>query len=502
MEGTQENSMKTRSVVLASLAAIGLAVAGWYPVPAMAAPPPTAGPVAGSWSPARQVPGTLPADSTYVNAVSCVPRGACVAGGYGINADGTETSFVVSEERGTWGARQPVPGLASLPGGGIIQKLSCPAPGDCLAAGQYGTTAVNGFVIQEAHGTWRKPLPIPGLAAMDSAGQAAIDALSCPAPGYCTVAGTYETDDPKADSNPQIAFIADEVAYRWRTAIQVPGLAALNSGRYVAGTLLACPAPGNCTLAGEYTPGPQGVAVFLDSEVRGRWRSASAARVPGLTAAGIGLLTAPVACASAGNCVTAGVYTASATGTRLTGFLLTQSRGRWSTATTLAGMRYVAALACLAVGRCIAGGTDARGIAAIMQEAHGKWGRPAELPGATRLAFEGKPAQFSEVDSLACPSLGNCSADGTYRWGQAPGDAGNTEVFVAGQARGTWSPALTPVGAVAFDVNGDAFPASLSCAAAAQCAMAASYTTGSGNDGAFMVTEVPERESHRGHGAP
>jgi hypothetical protein len=483
--------MKGRPVVFASLLAIGLTVAGQHPFLAMAAPPGAVSHASGQWTPARQVPGTVPTDSTYVNAVSCVPGDDCIAGGYGIKADGTETSFVVSEERGIWGQRHLLPELARLSGGGIIQELSCPARGDCLAAGQYGTDAINGFVMQEVRGRWAKPLPIPGLAALNRAGQAAINALSCPAPGYCTIAGTYETASPTGGSNAQSAFVADEVGYRWRIAIQVPGLATLNGGRYVAGTLLACPSRGNCTLAGEYAPGSEGARVWVDSEVDGSWRSASATRIPGLAKAGIGLLTAPVACSSAGNCMTAGVYTTSASGTRFVNFLLTQAHGRWSTASTLAGMQYVAALACPAVARCIAGGADAKGTAATMQQAHGKWGHPAELPGATQLAFRGELAQFSEVDSLACPAVGNCSADGTYRWGQTSADAGRTEVFVTGQARGTWSPVLIPGGAMTFDVNGDAFPASLSCAAVAECAMAASYTTGSGTDGAFIVAEIP-----------
>jgi hypothetical protein len=485
--------MKGHFVALAGVLVIGLAAAGQPTLVAMASPIAAAGPAVGHWSPARQVPGTLSTDSTYVNAVSCVSRGACIAGGYGVKADGNEASFVVSEQRGRWGKRQLLPELESFSGSAIIEKLACPARGardaggDCLAAGEYGTGAGDGFVMQQAHGIWAKPLPIPGLATLNRAGQVSIDAVACPAPGHCTVTGTYETPGSKARTFAQSAFISDEVGYRWRTAIEVPGLAALNGGHFVAGVALTCPSPGDCTLAGEYAPGTGGAQVFVDSEVKGHWQRASAARIPGLAKAGIGLLTAPVACAARGNCVTAGVYTASAGGTHLVNFLLTQTHGRWATATTLPGMQYVAALACPASARCVAGGPDSAGIAAIVRQEHGTWGHPAELPGATRLRFKGKPARFSEVDSLACPSPGNCSADGTYRWGQGSG----TEVFVAGQSRGAWSPALTPAGEGALDVNADAFPTSLSCAEVADCALAASSTTASGTDGAILVTETP-----------
>jgi hypothetical protein len=73
----------------------------------------------------------------------------------------------------TWGTAKEIPGTGALNAGGAarVDSVSCGAPGDCSAAGQYASKTVDGiatvqaFVANETGGTWgkrrRSPAPRP-----------------------------------------------------------------------------------------------------------------------------------------------------------------------------------------------------------------------------------------------------------------------------------------------------------------------------------------------------
>ena len=42
-----------------------------------------------------------------------------------------------------------------------------------------------------ANGVWGRPVPMPGLAALNKGGSAGVGALSCPRPGACAAGGSY-----------------------------------------------------------------------------------------------------------------------------------------------------------------------------------------------------------------------------------------------------------------------------------------------------------------------
>jgi hypothetical protein len=102
---------------------------------------------------------------------------------------------VVSEKDGVWGRAEEVPGLAALRTGRFasVLSLSCAQPGDCGAGGFYEEVsfAVQGFVVSDTHGVWRRAEEVPGLAALNMNGDAAISSVSCTAPGECSAGGFY-----------------------------------------------------------------------------------------------------------------------------------------------------------------------------------------------------------------------------------------------------------------------------------------------------------------------
>jgi hypothetical protein len=115
---------------------------------------------------------------------------------------------------------------------------------------------------------------VPGTAALNLGGAAAIDSLSCASAGNCS-AGGYYTDG----SSREQAFVVNEVNGRWGGAEEVPGTAALNQGISANLGSVSCASAGNCSAGGSYTDGSGFSYAFVVSEVNGTWGTAE--EVPG-----------------------------------------------------------------------------------------------------------------------------------------------------------------------------------------------------------------------------
>src|SRR5215471_6210454 len=94
---------------------------------------------------------------------------------------------------GGWDKAIEVPGTAALNTGGAaaIVSVSCAAAGGCAAGGQYRALHHHfpAFVVTEAGGRWRKAIQVPGTAAVNTGGDAAIESVSCAAAGSCAAGG-------------------------------------------------------------------------------------------------------------------------------------------------------------------------------------------------------------------------------------------------------------------------------------------------------------------------
>jgi hypothetical protein len=464
-------------------------------------------PVTGTWGAARHVPGTSTDRLALTGAVSCVPGGECTAVGNGIGTGG----FVISERNGRWSATRAIPGLAALSreGDAIVSGLSCSAAEDCLATGMYMNAGLGVFVAEETRGTWHKATPVPGLAALNTGGLTNAGGVSCAAPGDCAVAGMYTPGNTDNADNPIEGFVADESGGKWRKAASIPGLNALNRGGLVEVVAVSCPAPGDCVVAGEYTAtaavdrnGLRGEQGFIDTESDGTWGKAR--EVPGLTkisARGFSQITA-LSCPSARHCVAVGNYLASGGGYDPDrAFATTWSGGAWSAAAPVGAVTGLETLTCASVGDCLAGGSDSRQIAAVVASKGARWGSPTEIPGARLLAYRTKKATSSAVDTLACPSPGDCSAGGTFRWGATSAfttaNDSATQVFSTGESGGTWGTARVPAGLAALNTLSYA-DLTVACSAPAQCAAGGGYGEGKATApamAAFVMTETPAKRS-------
>jgi hypothetical protein len=444
---------------------------------------------AGGWGKAIEVPGLarLSAGNGGVLAeVSCSSPGDCAAGGtYSPDASDHSQAFVVSEKNGTWDKAIEVPGLAALNTGGEadLSSLSCGSAGNCAAGGSYQNSSgrVRAFVVSEKNGTWGKAMQVPGAAALSGAGgTSSVGSVSCASAGNCTAGGGYSR---KLDDQ---AFVVSEKDGSWGKAIEVPGLAALDAGAPVGVDSVSCASAGNCAVAGFYGVAPP--LAFVVSEKNGSW--GKAIEVPGSVALG-GVTPASVSCASAGNCSAAG-YGGDRYGLGPLGpIVVSEKNGTWGNAIAVPGTsdssRDAAdSVSCWSAGNCVAGGDEAPAIerpyqAFVVSQNNGTWGDAIEVPGLRALNVGGN----ADVASVSCQSAGNCAAAGYYQDG-----ADHQQAFVVSQNNGTWGKAIEVPGSGALNTGGYAQAVSVSCTAAGYCAAGGEYSVPSGNEEPFVVSRT------------
>ena len=266
--------------------------------------------VDGVWRRAEEVPGTgalNPGGYAAIASVSCGSAGNCSAGGLYADRSRHNQAFVVSEVNGAWRQATEVPGIADLNTGGsaTTYTVSCASAGNCSAGGQYKDRArrVRGFVVGEVNGVWRRAEEVPGTAALNR-DDGWINSVSCASPGNCSAAGPY-TDR----SGHLQTFVVSEVGGAWKTAEEVPGIAALNRGGHAGINSVSCASAGNCSAGGQYTGRSRHPQAFVVSEVSGVWRRAEL--VPGTAALNTGgsATIYSVSCASKDACSAGGQYT-------------------------------------------------------------------------------------------------------------------------------------------------------------------------------------------------
>ncbi len=457
-----------------------------------------------AWGTARELPGMAALNQgggAGIGSVSCAPAGNCGAGGYYTDGSGQLQAFVADQTDGTWGDAQQVPGTAALNAGGsaVTTSVSCPTAGNCGAVGTYvePSNAEEAFVASETNGTWGDAQEIPGLAALNTVGDAGNTSVSCASAGNCAVAGTYKSHSAcHVKLGCQRAFFVAETNGTWGIAQQVPGLAALNKGGKALITSVSCAAPGNCSAGGYYTgtgiPNAGSQQAFVISETHGAWGTAT--EVPGTAALNQGGFAeiASLSCASAGNCSAGGYYTDQFFSGQA--FVVAETGGTWGTAKQVPGTAALnsgndaglTAISCATAGNCGAGGyyTDSSGATQVFvaNEQAGVWHAAVEVPGIAALNLGGT----ADILSASCGSAGNCSAGGYYTGTFNP-NSGSEQAFVVTEAHGSWGTAREVPGTAALNQGGFAELSSVSCASAGSCSAGGGYADSSLGSQVFVV---------------
>jgi hypothetical protein len=264
----------------------------------------------GVWGQAQAIPGLAALNTggiAEVTSVSCGAPGDCSAGGSYQTPFSKQHGFVVTETGGVWGQAEEVPGLAALNQHLLasVRSVSCAGAGDCAAGGFFegGAQGIQGFVVDERNGVWGQAKRVPGLAALNTGGLAEVTPVSCAAPGDCSAGGDYAQQGPD-----QQGFVVGETNGHWGRAEAVPGLAALRTGREAKVFVLSCAAPGDCAAGGFYESASFQVQGFVVTETNGRWGRAE--KVPGLSALNTrgDAAIRSVSCTAPGECSAGGIY--------------------------------------------------------------------------------------------------------------------------------------------------------------------------------------------------
>ena len=103
-------------------------------------------------------------------------------------------------------------------------------------------------MASQRNGHWRTAIEVPGTRALNAARDAQVFSVSCASPGNCVAGGSYLD----RFFNSQV-FVASQRNGRWRTAIEVPGTRALNTGGFAQLYSVSCVPAGNCAAGGSYT---------------------------------------------------------------------------------------------------------------------------------------------------------------------------------------------------------------------------------------------------------
>ncbi|HEY3907982.1 MAG TPA: hypothetical protein VGM14_29020 [Streptosporangiaceae bacterium] len=158
-----------------------------------------------AWHKAIEIPGTARFSTLAPLLISCSSAGNCEAGGSleggASDEDDDDHAFVVRQVDGTWNKAIEVPGLARLDKAddSAVVSLSCSSAGNCGAAGFYASAlpvsypVEQAFVVNQVHGVWSKPIEVAGTGQLNTAGNAAVMAISCPATDRCSAGGFYQS---------------------------------------------------------------------------------------------------------------------------------------------------------------------------------------------------------------------------------------------------------------------------------------------------------------------
>jgi hypothetical protein len=263
-----------------------------------------------------------------VYSVSCGTAGTCTAGGRYTDGSDHAQAFVVNETSGSWGNAIEVPGSTTLNSGGdaVVYSVSCATAGTCTAGGYYkvGSGNYQAFVVDETSGSWGNAIEVPGIATLNSGGYAEVDSVSCATVGTCAAGGWYEDG-----SGNQQAFVVDETSGSWGNAIKVPGTANLITGGEAVVNSVSCATAGTCTAGGYYTDGSGNGQAFVVGETSGSW--GNAIKVPGTATLSAGHIASvsSVSCATAG-CTAGGYYTDGSGNTQA--FVVDRTSGSWGNA--------------------------------------------------------------------------------------------------------------------------------------------------------------------------
>jgi len=375
---------------------------------------------AGVWD--RSIAASLPAGANAdpdVNlpSASCASAGNCAAVGNYVDSGYYQQGLLINYRKGVWrkGVRVIPPAGAAANPQVTVNAVSCGAPGDCTAVGNYVDGAGNpvAFAISERRWAWGSVQTVSMPTGTPATGSSSLTAVSCTAAGDCTAVGWY-TDSVGAIQG----LLATQGDGLWAPGVEavLPTRSATQPN--VTLSAVACSAPGTCAVVGDYDDAASNQQGLLLSQNGGGWTIGVEASLPGNALDTQAATLNSVACTGAGNCTAVGQYTES--DGSFQGLLLTQKAGSWQQGVeavlppTAASDQDVTldSVSCVAFQTCVVAGNyfSAHPTGLVLSEVSGRWKRPFVV----RLPAGAGSNPYTALDSVSCVVGSYCSVAGTY----------------------------------------------------------------------------------------
>lgn len=205
--------------------------------------------------------------------LSCPSAGNCTAVGGYEDAQGAEEGLLLTERNGVWshGVKAPLPpnGVPNEEPNEFnapLTSVSCAAPGDCAAVGWYVVSRSgvrHGLLLRERAGKWKASgLLLPSKA--KAAGGVFLTSVACPARGNCVAVGYYGSHGKTH------GLVVRERAGKWGRAVNaaVPANAAPAGRSHTFLNTVTCVSPRHCVAGGYYAARSGTQGLLLDLRLR------------------------------------------------------------------------------------------------------------------------------------------------------------------------------------------------------------------------------------------
>ena len=320
-------------------------------------------------------------------------------------------------------------------------------------------------MIGETSGLWGAAQDVPLVPQLNTGGSADVLTMACLAAGECGAGGFYR------DATGLEGFIGSEVGSTWDGSIELPG-----SGGNARIDAEACPAFARCVVGGYIADTHGDRQPFVD-EQSGTWPTA--APVPGnLNKGSLGEVTS-LSCTSLGSCVAGGFYTDAKSGRQA--FVVTQAHGDWGPMREVADSLNKGESAQVNQVSC---GVSPKLVSIITCAAVGFYTTSTGLGQAFTATMANGKGGFAQLNSVSCPTAGNCSAGGSY----APSNT-STQPFVVTEKNGTWGKATAVPGSATLNTGKDMFVTEVSCASPGKCSATGDFHTSKHSQGVWVASQ-------------
>ena len=216
---------------------------------------------------ANGVQNSVPND--YLNWVSCASAGDCTAVGRYKDVNGNTQAFTMTSTGGTWGQVTPIVfanGVQSASPAAYMNSVTCVSAGNCVAVGTFksSSTYFEAFILTSVGGVWGDATPVTFPSGVRNAAMSdSLDSVSCTTAGNCSAVGSYKN---AAGGTEAFTMTATNGVWGQPTpAVFASGVQNASQDDYF--TWVSCASAGNCAAVGNFKNAIGGSEAFTMTQV-------------------------------------------------------------------------------------------------------------------------------------------------------------------------------------------------------------------------------------------